>query len=130
MWGYISCDGVGYAAKINERMDFDLYYSIFKDELLRSIKYFKKKHKDILFQWDNYLKHKSKKATSWFKNHKIQIMDWLAQFSDPNPIKHLWVHLKRQLTAYPTPFSGINDLWEHIQREWEAVDTAVVQNLI
>ena len=57
-------------------------------------------------------------------------MDWPAQSPDLYPIEHLWVHLKRQLAAYPTPFSGINDLWEHIQREWEAVDTAVVQNLI
>ena len=57
-------------------------------------------------------------------------MDWPAQSPDLNPIKHLWVHLKRQLAAYPTPSSGINDLWERTQREWEAIDTAVVQNLI
>ena len=35
-----------------------------------------------------------------------------------------------KLTAYLTPFSGINDLWEHTQREWKAIDIAVVQNLI
>ena len=99
-------------------------------ELLGSIKYFKKKCKDILFQQDNDLKHKSKKATSWIKDHKIQIMDWPVQSPDLNPIEHLWVYLKRQLAAYPTPSSGINALWECTQREWEAIDTAVVQNLI
>ena len=45
----MSWDGVGYAAKIDERIDSDLYYSILKDELLGFIKYFKKKHKNILF---------------------------------------------------------------------------------
>ena len=48
MWGCMSWDGVGYAAKIDGRMDSDLYCSILEDKLLRSIKYFKKKHKDIL----------------------------------------------------------------------------------
>ena len=57
-------------------------------------------------------------------------MDWPAQSPDLNPIEHLWVHLKRQLAAYPTPSSGINKLWECTQREWKAIDTAVVQNLI
>ena len=71
MWGCMSWDGVGYAAKIDGRMDSDLYCSILEDKLLDSIKYFKKKHKDILFQQDNDPKHKSKKATSWFKDHKI-----------------------------------------------------------
>ena len=49
MWGCMSWDGVGYAAKIDGRMDSDLYCSILEDELPDSIKYFKKKHKDILF---------------------------------------------------------------------------------
>jgi hypothetical protein len=57
-------------------------------------------------------------------------MDWPAQSPDLNPIEHLWVHLKRQLVAYLTPPSGINDLWKHTQREWEAIDAAMVQNLI
>jgi hypothetical protein len=60
----MSWDGVGYDAKIDGKMDSDLYCSILKDELLSSIKYFKKKCKDILFQQDNDPKHKSKKATS------------------------------------------------------------------
>ena len=60
----MSWDGVGYAAKIDGKMDSDLYCSILEDELLGSIKYFKKKRKDILFQQDNDSKHKSKKATS------------------------------------------------------------------
>ena len=126
----MSWDGVGYAAKIDEKMDFAFYCSILEDKLLGSIKYFKKKCKDILFQCDNDPKPKSKKATSQFKDHKIQVMDWPAQSSDLNLIKHLWVHLKRQLVAYSTPFNGINDLQEHTQRKWEAIDTAVVQNLI
>ena len=78
MWGCMSWEGVEYAAKIDRRMDSDLYCSILKAELLDSIKYFKKRCKDIL-QQDNDPKHISKKVTSWFKDHKIQVMDWPTQ---------------------------------------------------
>ncbi len=57
-------------------------------------------------------------------------MDWPAQSPDLNPIEHLWVHLKKQLSAYPTPSNRINELWECTQQEWEAIEPAVVQNLI
>ena len=33
MWGCMSWDGVGYAAKIDGRMDSNLYCSILEDEL-------------------------------------------------------------------------------------------------
>ena len=87
-------------------------------------------HKKIIFQQDNNLKHKGKKATTWFKDHKIKVMDWPAQSPDLNPIEHLWVHLKRQLAAYLNSLRGINELQERTQQEWEAIGPAMVQNLI
>lgn len=130
LWGCMSWEGVGHAAKIDGKMDAELYCSILEDELLASIKYFKKKCKDTLFQQDNASIHKSRLATSWFQDHRIQVMDWPAQSPDLNPIEHLWAHLKKKLAAYPTPPKGINELWERTQLEWEAIDQTVVQNLI
>ena len=34
IWAYMTWEGVGYAAKIDGRMDSDLYLQILKDELL------------------------------------------------------------------------------------------------
>ncbi|KIJ14112.1 hypothetical protein PAXINDRAFT_36169, partial [Paxillus involutus ATCC 200175] len=39
MWGCMACEGVGYATKINGRMDGDLYLQILKDELQESLEY-------------------------------------------------------------------------------------------
>ena len=43
MWGYMSWKGVGYATRIEGRMDANLYVGILDDELQQSIKYFKKR---------------------------------------------------------------------------------------
>ena len=47
-----------------------------------------------------------------------------------NPIEHLWFHLKRRLAGYGKPPKGILELWERVQREWEAIDESVCQDLV
>ena len=130
MWGCMSWEGVGYATRIDGRMDADLYVSILEDELQQSIKYFKKRHQDVIFQQDNDPKHTSKKAKIWFQDHRIQVMDWPAQSPDLNPIEHLWQQLKQRLASYENPPQGINELWERVEREWEEIDAGVCQKLI
>ena len=130
MWGCMSWEGVGYATRIEGRMDADLYVSILEDELQQSIKYFKKRRQDLIFQQDNDPKHTSKKAKTWFQDHRIQVMEWPAQSPDLNPIEHLWQQLKQRLATYEHPAQGINELWERVEREWEEIDASVCQNLI
>ena len=55
-------------------MDAELYVSILDDELQESLKYYKKKTGDIIFQQDNDLKHKSKKVTNWLND--MVLMSW------------------------------------------------------
>ena len=47
-----------------------------------------------------------------------------------NPIEHLWVHLKRKLAGYEKPPSGMLEVWERVEKEWEEIDAEVCQNLI
>ena len=62
IWGCMSWESISYAIRIDGRIDADLYVSILVDELQKSIKHFKKKHKEVIFQQDNDPKHTSKKA--------------------------------------------------------------------
>ena len=48
-------------------------------------------------------------------------MVWPAQSPDLNLIEHLWGFLKRKLSEHKHPPSGIYELWERIQMEWEEI---------
>ena len=54
-------------------------------------------------------------------------MEWPPQSADLNPIGH---HLKIKLGEYDKPASGIAELWERVQKEWNDIPASVCQNLI
>ena len=130
MWGCMTWKGVGYACKIDGKMDGDLYIKILEDELQASIKYFGEKPGDIIFQQDNDPKHTCKKAKAWFLECGMEVLVWPAQSPDLNPIEHLWEYLKRRLAEYETPPKGILELWERVQVEWEKIEASVCQGLV
>jgi hypothetical protein len=130
MWGCMTWKGIGYSCKINGKMNADLYTDILEDDLLETMRFYGKSPSDIIFQQDNDPKHTSKMAKEWFKTNHIQVLTWPAQSPDLNPIEHLWEHLKRKLGQYETPASGILELWERVEKEWDDIKPEECQRLI
>jgi len=130
VWGCMMWEGVGYACKIDGRMDADLYVQILEDDLKNSLEYHGKTADDIIFQQDNDSKHTSKKARNWFNDNGYQVLPWPAQSPDLNPIEHIWGHLKRRIANYDNPPAGILELWERVEEEWNKIGPEVCQNLI
>ena len=130
VWGCMLWEGVGYACKIDGRMDGELYVKILQDELQESINYYNKTKDDIIFQQDNDSKHTCHKARNWFQDHDFNVMLWPAHSPDLNPIEHLWNHLKRRLAGYEEEAKGMLELWERVQVEWDKIEPEVCQNLI
>jgi len=145
VWGCMLWDGMGYAARIDGKMDAELYCQILDDDLRASLDYYDKSQGsfliffiilsncfvgDVIFQQDNDPKHISKLAKKWFVDHGIEVMKWPPQSPDLNPIEHLWCQIKKQLAGYETPPSGMLELWERIEKEWDAIPSSVCQNLI
>jgi hypothetical protein len=130
MWGCMGWDGIGYATRIEGKMDSDLYVSIMEDELQQTLEYWGKTTDDMIFQQDNDPKHTSKKAKKWFDDNDITVLKWPAQSPDLNPIEHLWHHLKKKLGEYEEPAHSVTELWDRVQVEWERIPKEKCQKLI
>ena len=87
--GCMTQEEVRYAAKIDGRIDSDLYLQILKDDLLNTLKYHGLNPPDIIFQQDNNPKHTSKKVKEWLEEQKFRTMVQPAQPPNLNPIEHL-----------------------------------------
>jgi hypothetical protein len=60
IWGCMFWEGIGYATRIEGKIDAELYCSILDDELQKSLDHYNKSPSNITFQQDNNPKHKSK----------------------------------------------------------------------
>jgi transposase len=130
MWGCMTAKGVGYACKIDGRMDAELYKSILEDDLLQTLEYYDLEPSEIIFQQDNDPKHTSKLAKKWFTDNEIELLEWPPQSPDLNPIEHMWQHLKVQLASRQEEPKSIHELWEHVEAEWNAIPVDVCVKLI
>jgi DDE superfamily endonuclease len=130
MWGCMAWDGVGFATKIDGRMDGDLYLQILKDELQQTLEYYGLFPPDIIFQQDNDPKHTCKKVKEWLEEQEFKTMVWPAQSPDLNPIEHLWGWLKRRLAKHENPPNGIHELWNRVQVEWDRIPVEECRKLI
>ena len=130
LWGCMTWKGVGYAAKIDGKMNGDLYLQILKDDLLKTLEYHGLNPPDIIFQQNNDPKHICKKVKGWLEKQEFRTMVWPAQSPDLNPIEHLWGYLKRRLAEHEHPPNGIHELWERTQVEWEKISVTECRGLI
>ena len=130
MWGCMLWEGVGFACKIDGNIDGELYTKILQDELQESLAFYGKDPSTVIFQQDNDPKHKCLVRREWYKDNGIKLLSFPAQSADIAPIEHLWSHLKKRLKEYDHPPSGILELWERVEKEWNKIQPEVVQNLI
>ncbi|KAJ3485389.1 hypothetical protein NLI96_g5008 [Meripilus lineatus] len=68
LWGCMGWEGIGYACRIEGKMDGEFYELILGDELMDSLEYWDKDVGDIIFQQDNDPKHTCKRAKKWFQD--------------------------------------------------------------
>lgn len=126
IWGSFSYIGVGPIYCIKGIMDRFLYIKILQDTMLPYAK--EEMPLKWTFQQDNDPKHTSKVAKEWFKDNKINVMEWPAQSPDLNPIENLWTDVKKGVSiAKP---KNINDLWGAVKTTWEEIPVTRCQTLI
>lgn len=122
IWGCMTVHGPGFMCRIVDKMDQHLYKSILEDDLLKTIEWYDMNAEQVIFQQDNDPKHRAKSVQEWLSEQPFDVLDWPPQSPDLNPIEHLWAILKRRLNQYERPPSGMIELWERIEAEWNKID--------
>ena len=130
VWGCMGWNGVGVLAEVEGRMDAKQYVDILEENLEKSRKKLKVEKKKVIFQQDNDPKHTSNLAQKWFKDNKIDLIEWPAQSPDLSAIEHLWNILKCKLNKYEEPPKGVYELWDRVAEEWNKITPEDCQNLI
>ena len=130
VWGCMLWDGVGYACRIDGKMDGDLYVKILEEDVQASLSHYGKSGGEVIYQQDNDIKNTCQKAKDWFEDHDFQVLLWPAQSPDLKPIEQLWDHVKRRLSEHEVAPRGILELWDRVEEEWNKIDAEVCQNLI
>lgn len=126
VWACFSYYGVGPIHWIRSIMDETIYVNIMQEVMLP---YASEEMPLVwVFQQDNDPKHTSKLATKWFKDNKINVMEWPAQSPDLNPIENLWADIKKGV-AQIQPTSN-EALWNAVKQIWNEIPVERCQNLV
>ena len=128
VWSCFTRKGVGYCTLIEGNMDQKLYKDILRDDLVETLRYYKLRKSEIIFQHDNDPKHTAKSVQNWLAK-KFTVLKWPSNSPDLNPIEHLWNQVKRKLQDYETIPTSCKELWERFQLEWNRIPVERCQAL-
>lgn len=127
VWGCFSWYGVGPLHRIKGIMDAVYYRKILRTVMLP----YADENMPLKwrFQQDNDPKHTSGLVKDWFAHKNIDVLRWVSQSPDLNPIENLWNHVKKEIAKRDKP-SNKENLWEIVQEVWNSIPIEVCQKLV
>ncbi|CAK9818979.1 Transposable element Tcb1 transposase [Anthophora quadrimaculata] len=96
VWGCVSWHGVGNLALIHGIITVDKYVDILTENLEESTLKMNL-DEEWMLQQNNDPKHIVKKTKPFLQNCKIEVLEWLPQSTDLNPIENLWSLLDTEI---------------------------------
>jgi hypothetical protein len=103
--------------KIKESVNQILCKEILEVSLSSTICRYGLDSRHLIFQQDIASIYTTKILRDWFRNH-FNLLQWLSQLPNLNPIEHLWALAKRQLNQYDSAPSSMLELWDHVKDVW------------
>lgn len=129
IWGYMLSAGTGIPFICSGRMNSTTYTTMLEQTLEPSIaKLFPNQRELVIYQQDNAPCHTARSSLEWFRQNKVNVLEWPAQSPDLNPIEHLWGILKKKIST--RKITSITHLKAVIQEEWENLNPLICKRLV
>ena len=84
----------------------------------------------FILMHDNARAHTAALTRGVLTRIEIQVMDWLANSLDLNPIEHLWDMLDRRDRRRPAPPQTLQQLADVLMEEWERIPQCDLRRLL
>ena len=127
IWGCFSTKGVGKISVMDGKMNAQKYKQILQENLMPSVESLELTSENI-FQQDIDPKHTDKSTKKWLSENNVNVLQWLTQSPDLNPIDDLWRFLKIQIRKRAP--ASINNLKTICQEEWYKIPINYCNKLI
>jgi hypothetical protein len=86
--------------------------------------------KKVIYQYDNDSKYKVKSVQQWLTEQSYNVMEWLSQLLDLNPIENLWATLKRWIYACKPPPKDLGELQTRVKGIWNTIGSDECARLV
>ena len=98
----------------NQKMNAEMYRNVLSKHLKASLK----KTGCSVFMQDGAPCHTARSIKEWFSDNRVEVLDWVGQSCDLNPIENLWHSLNRIIAAMPA-CSNLVQLSKQIAKAWK-----------
>lgn len=118
VWAWISYNGMGVCWRIDGRFNAANYLDILENVMMPSVEHLYPNN-SFIYQQDNCPVHTTNTVRNWLRNNNVEIIPWVPNSPDMNPIENVWGTITNKL--YKRNFHPQNpeQLWQAVQNTWD-----------
>jgi transposase-like protein len=132
VWACFSYFGSGPMYWIKDIMTGAKYREILKHHMVPHMKDIEGQNLDIkvVFQHDNDPKHTSKVVKRYLEDKELEVLNWVSQSPDINPIENGWRKVKAAMADRESKARNLAEVFEIAQEEWAKIPLSYFQGLV
>ena len=128
VWAAFCSKGILEMQFVSSKMKSVDYINVLQMSLVPFLRRYRQSK--MIFQQDNARIHVSKETNVWFKDSKIDVLDWPACSPDLNPMENLWAILVRDIYAENKQYNTVQELKTAIVSAWSRIEKKCTDNLL